>query len=88
MIAKGLPPAQHPLGRSATSGGLAVLLNVLFMIFTASQSAYTSERSRLDIFAHEASFCDVAPAVALAADVTWVCWWFQILALAVINNKG
>ncbi len=90
-------------GVSAISGGLAVFLpNVLFMIFAlASPGAYTSERPGGWTFAFGEAFkvlamlvllvvaLAVLKAVFLPLIVTWVLVLVvQILAPAVINNKG
>ena len=70
-------------GVSAISGGLAVFLpNVLFMIFAWRHQAHTPAKGRVVALA-------VLKAVFLPLIVTWVLVLVvQILAPAVINNKG
>ncbi len=89
-------------GVSAISGGPAVFLpNVLFMIFAGVTGAYTSERPGGRTFAFGEAFkvlamlvllvvaLAVLKAVFLPLIVTWVLVLVvQILAPAVINNKG
>ena len=90
-------------GISAVSGGLAVLLpNVIFMIFAWRHQAHTPARGRvawsfaigeafkvLLTFAFLAMALAVLKAVFLPLIVTWVLVLVvQVLAPAVINNKG
>lgn len=90
-------------GISAVSGGLAVLLpNVIFMIFAWRHQAHTPARGRvawsfaigeafkvLLTFAFLAMALAVLKVVFLPLIVTWVLVLVvQVLAPAVINNKG
>ena len=82
-------------GVSAISGGLAVFLpNVLFMIFAWRHQAHTPAKGRVAwTFAFGEAFKVLAmlvlKAVFLPLIVTWVLVLVvQILAPAVINNKG
>ncbi|MBZ7674983.1 F0F1 ATP synthase subunit I [Klebsiella grimontii] len=90
-------------GISAVSGGLAVLLpNVIFMIFAWRHQAHTPARGRvawsfaigeafkvLLTFAFLAVALAVLKVVFLPLIVTWVLVLVvQVLAPAVINNKG
>ena len=82
-------------GVSAISGGLAVFLpNVLFMIFAWRHQAHTPAKGRVAwTFAFGEAFkvlaLAVLKAVFLPLIVTWVLVLVvQILAPAVINNKG
>ena len=90
-------------GISAVSGGLAVLLpNVIFMIFAWRHQAHTPAKGRvawsfaigeafkvLLTFAFLAVALAVLKVVFLPLIVTWVLVLVvQILAPAVINNKG
>ena len=90
-------------GISAVSGGLAVLLpNMIFMIFAWRHQAHTPARGRvawsfaigeafkvLLTFAFLAVALAVLKVVFLPLIVTWVLVLVvQILAPAVINNKG
>ena len=90
-------------GISAVSGGLAVLLpNVIFMIFAWRHQAHTPARGRvawsfaigeafkvLLTFALLAMALAVLKVVFMPLIVTWVLVLVvQVLAPAVINNKG
>ena len=90
-------------GISAVSGGLAVLLpNMIFMIFAWRHQAHTPARGRvawsfaigeafkvLLTFAFLAVALAVLKVVFLPLIVTWVLVLVvQVLAPAVINNKG
>ena len=90
-------------GISAVSGGLAVLLpNVIFMIFAWRHQAHTPAKGRvawsfaigeafkvLLTFAFLAMALAVLKVVFLPLIVTWVLVLVvQVLAPAVINNKG
>lgn len=90
-------------GISAVSGGLAVLLpNVIFMIFAWRHQAHTPAKGRvawsfaigeafkvLLTFAFLAVALAVLKVVFLPLIVTWVLVLVvQVLAPAVINNKG
>lgn len=90
-------------GASAISGGLAIWLpNVVFMIFAWRHQAHTPSKSRVawtfaigEVLKVVASFIILAIALAvfkaavLPLIVTWVSVLVvQILAPAVINNKG
>lgn len=90
-------------GISAVSGGLAVVLpNMIFMIFAWRHQAHTPARGRVawsfafgEVFKVLATFVllvvalAVLKAVFLPLIVTWVSVLVvQILAPAVINNKG
>jgi len=90
-------------GISAVSGGLAVLLpNMIFMIFAWRHQAHTPARGRvawsfaigeafkvLLTFAFLAMALAVLKVVFLPLIVTWVLVLVvQVLAPAVINNKG
>ena len=90
-------------GISAVSGGLAVLLpNVIFMIFAWRHQAHTPARGRVawsfaigEAFKVLLTFALLAVALAvfkvvfLPLIVTWVLVLVvQVLAPAVINNKG
>ncbi|MBZ6948489.1 F0F1 ATP synthase subunit I [Klebsiella grimontii] len=90
-------------GISAVSGGLAVLLpNVIFMIFAWRHQAHTPARGRvawsfaigeafkvLLTFAFLTMALAVLKVVFLPLIVTWVLVLVvQVLAPAVINNKG
>ncbi len=96
-------PQRPLLGVSAISGGLAVFLpNVLFMIFAWRHQAHTPAKGRVAwTFAFGEAFkvlamlvllvvaLAVLKAVFLPLIVTWVLVLVvQILAPAVINNKG
>lgn len=90
-------------GISAVSGGLAVLLpNMIFMIFAWRHQAHTPAKGRvawsfaigeafkvLLTFAFLAVALEVLKVVFLPLIVTWVLVLVvQVLAPAVINNKG
>ena len=84
-------------GVSAISGGLAVFLpNVLFMIFAWRHQAHTPAKGRVawtfafgEAFKVLAMLVLLVEAVFLPLIVTWVLVLVvQILAPAVINNKG
>ena len=78
-------------GISAVSGGLAVLLpNVIFMIFAWRHQAHTPAKGRVAwTFAFLAMALAVLKVVFLPLIVTWVLVLVvQVLAPAVINNKG
>ncbi|MBJ5827447.1 F0F1 ATP synthase subunit I, partial [Salmonella enterica subsp. enterica serovar Meleagridis] len=95
---------KHPFGGiSAVCGGLAVALpNIFFMIFTWRHQAHTPAKGRVSwTFAFGEAFkvlamlvllvvaLAVLKAVFLPLIVTWVLVLLvQILAPAVINNKG
>ena len=74
-------------GISALCGGLAVLLpNVLFMIFAWRHQAHTPAKGRV---AWTFAFGEAFKVLAMPLIVTWVLVLVvQILAPAVINNKG
>jgi len=103
VIASGLLFKDPFWGVSAISGGLAVFLpNVLFMIFAWRHQAHTPAKGRVAwTFAFGEAFkvlamlvllvvaLAVLKAVFLPLIVTWVLVLVvQILAPAVINNKG
>lgn len=90
-------------GISAVSGGLAVLLpNMIFMIFAWRHQAHTPAKGRVawsfaigEVFKVLLTFAFLAVALAvlkvvfLPLIVTWVLVLVvQVLAPAVINNKG
>ncbi|MFO6425713.1 F0F1 ATP synthase subunit I [Escherichia coli] len=103
VIASGLLQPKARWGVSAISGGLAVFLpNVLFMIFAWRHQAHTPAKGRVAwTLAFGEAFKVLAmlvllvvawavlKAILLPLIVTWVLVLVvQILAPAVINNKG